>query len=176
MQCPLCKINLKEAILCNIGVDYCPQCLGLWFEKDELRWAKDEKDKNLNWLDIDLWQDKTKFIISPGQLLCPLCRLPLYQVEYGQSGIKVDLCNVCEGIWLDRGEFKKIIEYLKEKADWEVLHNWTKNLLQEALEIFVGPESFREELSDFLTILGLFKFKFAAQHPQITQLISKLPK
>ena len=44
----------------GVEVDYCPVCLGTWFDEDELRQAKDSKDKNLNWLDIDLWEDKTK--------------------------------------------------------------------------------------------------------------------
>ena len=54
MLCPICKIELEKAIFYGVEVDYCPRCLGVWFEEDELRLAKDEKDKNLNWLDVDL--------------------------------------------------------------------------------------------------------------------------
>jgi len=46
--CPVCKTPLSDTILCNTEVDFCPHCFGLWFEEEELRWAKDEKDKNLN--------------------------------------------------------------------------------------------------------------------------------
>lgn len=176
MVCPSCKKKLEKIILHNVEVDYCPKCLGFWFEKDELRWAKDEKDKNLIWMDIDLWEDKTKFKISPGQKLCPCCRLPLYEVNYGDSKIRVDICNICRGVWLDRGEFKKIIKYLKEKVDFEVLNNYAKNLLEEFWEIFSGPESFRDEISDFLAILKLLNYKFTAQHPTIAKMISLLPK
>jgi len=155
-----------------VETDYCPKCLGLWFEQDELLGAKDEKDKNLNWLDIDLWKDKTKF---QGRKLCPACSVPLYEVNYDNSKIKVDLCNVCRGIWLDRGEFKKVIDYLKEKGKKEVLENYFKNLIAEGVEVFTGPETFRSELSDFLTILKLLNYKFATQHPVITKIISGLP-
>src|SRR3989344_2264128 len=105
MTCPICKVHLDQAVLSGVEVDYCPKCLGLWFEEEEVRWAKDLKDRDLNWLDIDLWKDEDKFLISPGQKLCPQDRLPLYETGYGDSGIKVDLCNICHGIWLDRGEF-----------------------------------------------------------------------
>ncbi len=202
MTCAFCKTKLEETMLCNVAVDYCPKCLGLWFEQEELRWAKDEKDKNLKWLDIDLWKDKKKFKISPAQKLCPSCRLPLYEIRYGRSrihphtkrgqsvrgakinkksprygvGVKVDVCSVCRGIWLDRGEFQKIIKYLKEQADFEILNNYVKNLLEEAFEVFTGPETLREEIEDFLTILKLLKYKFAVQHPVITKLIAELPK
>lgn len=176
MNCPLDKTKLEQAILCNTAVDYCPYCLGLWFEKEELRRAKDAKDKNLNWLDIDLWQDKKKFKISSQGKLCPACNMPFYEVEYGTSGIRVDICNVCQGVWLDRGEFRKIIDYLKNRADFEILNKYAKNILQEAWEVFTGPETLREEIEDFLTVLKLLKYKFTSQHPEISKIISELPK
>ena len=104
MLCPICKKQqLEKEIFQNVGVDYCPACLGIWFEENELRWAKDAKDKELNWLDIDLWKNPEKFKISRGQRrLCPSCRMPLYEVYYGDSGVVVDVCNLCHGVWLDR--------------------------------------------------------------------------
>ena len=174
--CPICKIELSEAILHKVGINYCQKCLGLWFEEDELRMAKDEKDKQINWLDIDLWQDRTKFKINRGQKLCPSCRLPLYEAEYGDSQIIVDLCNLCHGIWLDRGEFKKIIEYLQQKASYEVLHNYAQNLIREFREVFIGPETLKQEILDFLTVLKLLNYKFIVQHSNIVKTISELPK
>lgn len=176
MLCPLCKIELKKAVFYKTEVDYCHCCLGLWFERDELRQAKDEKDKELNWLDIDLWQEKKKFKISEGIKMCPSCFVPLYQINYGDSQISLDLCNLCEGIWLDRGEFKKIMDYLKIKGHYEIFNNYFKNLLTEALEIFTGPESFQSEFNDFLTLLKVLEYKFLIKHPEIKEIISGLPK
>ncbi|MBZ9572934.1 zf-TFIIB domain-containing protein [Patescibacteria group bacterium] len=176
MTCPICKTELKKAVFYSIEVDFCPKCLGLWFEQDELQQAKDEKDKDLNWLDIDLWQKEAKFRISKEKKLCPACSVPLYAINYSDSQIEVDLCNLCQGIWLDRGEFKKVIDYLKEKGKKEVLENYFKNLIKEGAEVFSGPESFRSEFSDFLTILKLLNYKFATQHPIITKIISSLPR
>lgn len=177
MNCPNCKKELLDkAIFYGVEVDYCPKCLGIWFEDEELRWAKDEKDKKLNWLDIDLWKNTKKFAISRGGRACPVCRMPLYEIEYDKSQTKVDLCNLCKGIWLDRGEFRKIINYLKEKADYETLYRYSKNIAKEFWEIFTGPETFREEVIDVITLLKLFNYKFVSQHPNISQTISQLPK
>jgi len=107
--CPICKEKLETAVFYNVEVDYCPKCLGMFFDEDELRQAKDEKDKSLKWEDIDIWHDISKFQISKKNKLCPECRFPLYEVRYGDSDIKIDVCNLCHGIWLDRGEFKKIM-------------------------------------------------------------------
>lgn len=176
MGCPHCKISLSNTIIGNTEVDYCPKCHGLWFEKGELDQAKDAKDNNLKWLDIDLWQDEAKFKISPGKRICPSCRVPLYEVYYGKSGVIVDMCNLCNGIWLDRPEFKKIISWLKKEADYEVLNNYSKVLLSEFSEIFSGPEPFKSEVADFLAVLKVLKYKLGAQLPAISKIVAVLPR
>ena len=176
IKCPKCKVFLKKETFNSVEIDYCPQCLGLWFEEEELRLAKDEKDKNLQWLDVDLWEKEEEFRIADGIRICPSCRVPLYEVRYGDSAVIVDVCNLCKGIWLDRGEFKKIIEWLKEKADKEILDNYTKNLLKEFSEIITGPETLKEEFLDFITVLKLLSYKLVVKHPKISSFISELPK
>lgn len=171
MECPSCKKELEQAILHNVRVDYCSNCLGIWFDEDELRQAKDEKDPKLNWVDIDLWKDKKKFEISKRGALCPKCRMPLYQVGYDNSQVSVDLCNLCKGVWLDRGEFKKIIKYLKEKADYEVLYHFSKNLAKQFGEIFIGPEKLRSDALDFITLLKLLGYKLYSHHPYLSETI-----
>ncbi len=176
MECLNNHGELERVLFNNVEVDYCPVCLGVWFEQDELRFAKDEKDNQLNWVDVDLWRDKGRFQISRGRKICPSCRMPLYEVNYDDSKVKVNLCNLCKGIWLDRGEFKQIMVYLKRKVDYEILHHYTKNLIKELWEVFAGPEKFREELVDFLTLLKLFNYKFVVQHPFLNSLIENAQK
>ena len=177
MQCPNDKQEMEKVLFHTVEVDYCPKCLGMWFDKDELRQAKDDKDKQLNWMDIDLWRDKLKFSIAVTNKYCPVCRAGLTEVQYDNSKTKVDFCKMCGGAWLDRGEFKQIINYLKNKSDYEILHHYVKNLVLQLWEVFTGPGSFREELSDFLMLLKLFNYKFETQHPHISELIEdELPK
>ncbi|MBX9455698.1 MAG: zf-TFIIB domain-containing protein [Rhizobium sp.] len=45
---------------------------------------------------------------SAAGMLCPTCRVALVMSE--RSGIEIDYCPQCRGIWLDRGELDKIIE------------------------------------------------------------------
>ena len=176
MHCPSCKTTFKKALFYGVEIDYCPKCLGVFFEQDELRQAKDERDRDLNWVDVNLWEDLKKMNISKEKKLCPKCKLPLYEVNYDKSKIMVDVCNVCKGVWLDRGEFKKIVSYLKDKAFYDTFKNYNKVFVSEFLEMFVGPESFKEEAADFLAVLKTLNYKFATQHPVITQIISQLPK
>lgn len=39
---------------------------------------------------------------------CPNCNLNLVMTD--RSGIEIDYCPDCRGVWLDRGELDKIIE------------------------------------------------------------------
>jgi len=39
---------------------------------------------------------------------CPACSIDLVMSE--RSGIEIDYCPTCRGVWLDRGELDKIIE------------------------------------------------------------------
>lgn len=39
---------------------------------------------------------------------CPLCKTELKMSE--RSGIEIDYCPQCRGVWLDKGELDKIIE------------------------------------------------------------------
>ena len=177
MKCPNDGEQLGKIMFHLVEVDCCPKCLGMWFDKDELRRAKDARDEQLNWLDVDLWRDKGRFRVSRGNRYCPLCRVGLTAVQYDESKTRVDFCKMCQGVWLDRGEFKQIINYLKNKSDYEILHHYTKNLIVQLWEVFSGPEKFRSELEDFLMLVKLFNYKFIVQHPHIDNLIeNELPK
>ena len=170
------KSPMEQILFHDVEVDYCTECLGMWFDAAELRYAIDDKDKQLNWLDFDIWRDKGKFKMSESDKHCPADRTGLMQISYDDSKVKVDFCKMCQGIWLDRGEFKQIMVYLKRKSDYEILHHFTKNLVLELWEVFAGPEKFREELSDFLMLLKLLNYKFLVQHPHLEALMEDLPK
>jgi Zn-finger nucleic acid-binding protein len=44
----------------------------------------------------------------PGPMACPVDGTTLVMSE--RSGIEIDYCPTCRGVWLDRGELDKIIE------------------------------------------------------------------
>jgi Zn-finger nucleic acid-binding protein len=175
-KCPICKINLLTELLHNTEIDYCPKCLGSWFDEDELRLAKDNKDESLKWVDVNLWEDKSKFKVSYGIRLCPSCRMPLYEIYYGDSGVIVDICSVCRGVWLDRAEFKKIVDYLKKEESYKVINEYAKVFYRQLGEVFSGPETMKEEILDFIAVLKLFSYKFSASHPILSKIIAELPR
>lgn len=45
-------------------------------------------------------------------LICPNCNLGMTQVQ--RSGVEIDICPQCRGVWLDRGELEKLLQPLRE--------------------------------------------------------------
>lgn len=43
---------------------------------------------------------------------CPVCAIPMDEVP--KSGVLIDICPRCKGIWLDRGELNRLLDSLKE--------------------------------------------------------------
>ena len=39
-------------------------------------------------------------------LVCPVCRGAMNEIE--KSGVVIDTCTQCRGVWLDRGELEKL--------------------------------------------------------------------
>jgi len=176
MICPNCKKETLEKIRFHKSeIDRCSQCHGVWFERDELRKSKDEKDQYLKWLDVDLWREAKKIQVFSSIKTCHSCKESLYEVKYGESNIKVDICNSCQGVWLDGGEFKKIIAYLKNIVNTETLAKYLKHTFEEAKEIFTGSEELSSEIGDFLLVIKLLQYKLLSQYPVIGEIITNLP-
>ncbi|MDP3173199.1 MAG: zf-TFIIB domain-containing protein [Phenylobacterium sp.] len=45
-------------------------------------------------------------------LLCPNCNASMQNVN--RSGVELDMCPSCRGVWLDRGELEKILAGSRE--------------------------------------------------------------
>ncbi len=176
LTCPNCKSDsLKQIMFHKTKVGMCEECHGLWFDRDELSKAVAQDDKFLEWLEIDLWKNKEGFKVVFSEKICPVCNKNLYQVAYNDSDILVHICNSCHGVWLESGEFKKIIDYLEQKVDTESLGEYFKDSIKQAQELFTGPKELSAEVKDFFIVNKLLEYKFLSQHPIFTSLIANLP-
>lgn len=176
MMCPLCEKQFTKLSYKGVELDLCVNCFTLWFDKGELGKAKDERDEFLRWIDPDIWRDKIHFRISPSQKLCPKDSVPLYETVYDATGVRIDICSICEGVLLEKGEFDRIIDHLRDHISSESIRGYLKDIGEEALEIFTGKERFSEEVGDLLIVLKLLSYRILAQYPFLHELIRQLPK
>ena len=107
-----------------------------WEVNGELAGIMQEKD----WFKIDSKHQEASAKIDKSSRSCPRDGETLRTLEYGhETGIKIDVCPECEGLWLDAGEIQAI-----HKAEETWLEK-IKELFEEeltAVELFlikIGP-------------------------------------
>ena len=91
----------------KVVIDQCEGCGGLWFDAFELYKTKQGADKFIEELDTGLLQVASD--IDNATLLCPRDQAVLFQFHDPRfpKGILLMRCQVCQGFWLNRGEFFK---------------------------------------------------------------------
>jgi len=176
MKCPKCKFEELTKIKINgVKIDRCSYCGGLWFDKDELKISRDKRDKDLSWLDFDLWEDQSKLMVSKKSIDCPRDKEPLFKIKYGDTNVMVDICLDCHGVWLDKNELDKIIAQLKEKINTETIPGYLNDLGKEIAELLTHPNHADVELRHIAIVMKLLEYRIIAQHPKLAELIAVLP-
>ena len=87
---PWVESNLTIVILAIVGVSVVPLAL----KAGRHRWGSERVINNTR--------------RKEGSMDCPVCGERLKEIE--RSGVMVDICPSCKGVWLDRGEIDKLIE------------------------------------------------------------------
>lgn len=108
MICPNCK---KEILLImeydSIELDFCPECLGVWLDAEELQWILGA--------DFDEQSIFTKSSIDETKKKCPRCRSYMHKIALPQNEkIIYDTCPYNHGFWFDRGELERLVSDLPE--------------------------------------------------------------
>jgi Zn-finger nucleic acid-binding protein len=174
MNCPKCNHELAVNRLDTIQIDECPSCGGTWFDRDELRLAKDQADPDLNWMDFELWQHQDRFKVLEKKTVCPKCRVDMVAIDYDDTKVEIDHCLLCEGVWLDAGEFEKIIAALTQELLTKSLPEYIKSSLEEAAEIIKGPERLLSEWRDFLTVFRMLQYRILTDNLVVSDGLAKI--
>jgi Zn-finger nucleic acid-binding protein len=125
--CPRCHIVLQVIDL-RLGekfyIERCERCLGLFFDPGELEALLDKTVKNVYEIDPqrlnELQNVKRSSEYPLGYIDCPVCKKLMNRINFGsRSGVVVDKCRD-HGVWLDGGELRQILEWVK--AGGEIYH------------------------------------------------------
>ncbi len=172
--CPNCGHELRPATREGVAVEECPHCRGTWFDRGELRRAKDSADEDLRWLDFDLLAAEEGSTATSTERLCPRCGRPMESRAYMESSVVVDACPVQHGVWLDDGEFTRIIEYLEDLLVSSTSQEYAKDALEQLKEVVTGPKDRVSEVKDFFAVVRLLRYRVGAEHPRVAQLFTDL--
>ncbi|MDQ7779651.1 MAG: zf-TFIIB domain-containing protein [Planctomycetota bacterium] len=153
-KCPRCGVPMKIIAREGIEVDVCETCGGSWFDCGELNRLLQKHAKIYSYDEV---REIRKVIGPPHQITervqyvkCPVCNHLMNRTNYGKfSGVIVDRCRD-HGIWLDKGEFEKISDFVA-KGGLE-LEKIAKTEEDSQTRIRTGSSTTRVPLSDDETI------------------------
>lgn len=171
MKCPKCHVDLRTAELLGVKIDACPSCRGSFFDRNELRQARNQADSDLAWMEFNLWKETDSFHVARESISCPSCGEKMATIGYADTGVQIDYCRECGGIWLDRGEFPRIISSLEEDMDSMTASDYLKESIREMEELISADENFGEEWKHFKTVLKLLEYRVLAEHRTLARII-----
>ncbi len=114
MQCPNCKTPLSAIDYEGITIESCSRCEGEWLDAAELGHIVKAREVRFNDEERQAVAAATKITPVDVQredrdLHCPKCDGQTDSINYGgDTGIVIDKCTACGGIWLDKGELEQI--------------------------------------------------------------------
>lgn len=176
LKCPKCSAELSGFSSQDLKLARCFKCHGIWFDKNELKKVIDERDMDLAWIHFDLWSNKEKFNAAKGTKLCPECKKPMAVLKYDNSEVEVDVCTDCGGIWLDSGEFTKIVDFLEKALLRKDVPGYIREMAKEGERMILDPKQSGVEVGHFLILTKLLEYRILAEHTFIASIISALPK
>jgi FtsH-binding integral membrane protein len=88
----------------SVVIDLCSKCDGIWLDRGELAQLANLKDDT-----------PEKAVGQPTSYRCPRCAGPLEERPFtSDSGILIDMCARCKGVYLDKGELQKIQDFAQQ--------------------------------------------------------------
>jgi Zn-finger nucleic acid-binding protein len=105
--CPRCHVPLEAAEYGEFVLETCPRCGGRWTNHADLKAIIDAapapETAEAVRVEVDLRG-------VGGDALCPRCSVPMGPFNYaGDSGVILDKCPGCDGLWLDAGDLERVL-------------------------------------------------------------------
>ncbi|HZE13938.1 MAG TPA: zf-TFIIB domain-containing protein, partial [Chthoniobacterales bacterium] len=95
-------------------------------------------------------------------------------IVFGHSGVVIDSCPDCHGVWLDRGEFDSIVDFLRDDATNATAKEIGQELREDLRKAVSGegPESRLAELGDAAAAIEALANTVIFDHPAFFNFLS----
>jgi Zn-finger nucleic acid-binding protein len=147
----------------------------MWVERDELDRLRDAADNDVRWIPLDLWKQAESVSGKLSTRMCPNGHGALVTLNFGGSGLELDVCRTCGGVWFDPGEFERMIDLLEEKAAATSESEYVRESLREAREVLAKGMVSAHEWKDLGAVLRLLRLKVGVDHPVVAAIFRSIP-
>lgn len=122
MNCPKCRAAMEKVTHAAIEIDRCTECRGIWFDLMEREKLNDTPGS----ASIDIGDAEVgDSFDSVDEIDCPVCSTRMIRmVDAEQPHVHYEACKVCNGVFLDAGEFidlqeRTLFDRLRDLFSWE---------------------------------------------------------
>jgi Zn-finger nucleic acid-binding protein len=112
--CPRCDTQMAGKTRLGVRMDTCFGCGGIWLDWGELPSLIRRAPEEIRELEAEIPRAIVGDSVQAQRatLVCPLCYLPMVRQQYAyNSGVQIDTCLGCKGVWLDAGELTNLAEF-----------------------------------------------------------------
>ena len=116
MKCPACSNLMIVVEHEKIELDYCVNCLGVWFDAGELELLLEAMQLEETSLSLDDILTSPEVRSAEKKRKCPICgkRMKKATVAH-EPEVLIDACPLGDGLWFDSGEVGQLITQLPDK-------------------------------------------------------------
>ncbi len=176
MTCPDCHAELTQMSYKGVLFDECPNCRGRWFDRGQLKAAKDRADEDLRWLNFDPFGDDADrhAVAAKADVVCPKCGQRMAALQYQASRVTIYKCPAGDGVWLSHGEFAAIVAYLEKIVDSESAGALAHDAVKQFEKIGTTEADKPSEVRDFFTVMKLLEMRLAVEHPRLARAAERI--
>ncbi len=136
--CPRCDIAMQSIDL-KIGgtflIERCETCMGMFFDSGELEALIKATVTNVHHINHaklkELYSLKRHDAYGITYIKCPVCDTVMNRINFGQrSGVIIDRCPR-HGLWLDGGELRHLLEWVKAGGE---IYNQQRETIKDKME------------------------------------------
>lgn len=123
MDCPACKSNLRQIAYEGVDIHTCDSCGGEFVGPEQLALIVNVREERFGpGVIAQIGSQPPTFAVPVKELQrtleCPACHAKTTPINYaGDTGVVLDRCRACSGLWLDRSELEKIQALLEKWQD-----------------------------------------------------------
>ncbi len=121
LTCPRCKGSLTTLVKDGVEIEECNECGGMWLDANELRTLTggvEPPDSIQEPVAVENEQTNEQ-PPEENSMLCPKCdnrKLTAFIYD-DDTGIELDYCPDCGGLWLDKNELQQIEFFANMKKE-----------------------------------------------------------
>jgi Zn-finger nucleic acid-binding protein len=113
MICPVCEVAMVIVEFRDIELDYCTNCMGVWFDSGELELLLEAAEAEDYRAFLEGVVEKPEAATKEKKRKCPICIVKMKKVCIDDDKqVLIDICPHEHGIWFDHTEIEHLLKLL----------------------------------------------------------------